>query len=67
MLIYKKDDKFYEGTSIEDIYNLYEFDKKFRNLLMSTLESIEVAFRTRIAYLIAHQYGALGYIRTCDV
>lgn len=25
------------------------------------LENIEIAFRTHIAYLMAHKYGALGY------
>ena len=31
------------------------------NLISSLLEDIEIAFRTHISYLIAHQYGALGY------
>ena len=47
---------------IEEIYDTYCFDKKFRNLLVGVLESIEIEFRTHIAYHIAHKYGALGHL-----
>ena len=60
-LTYKKDNRFEGGTSFETIYKLYEFDKRLRNMIIGMLETIEVAFRTHIAYLIAHKYGALGY------
>jgi len=62
MLTYKVDNKFQDGISFGDIYDLYEFDKKLRNLIMGLLETIEVTFRTHIAYLIAHKYGATGYM-----
>ncbi len=62
MLSYKKQNQFEDDVSIIDIYNIYEFDKRFRNLLMGLLESIEIAFRTQIAYTIAHRYGATGYL-----
>jgi abortive infection bacteriophage resistance protein len=39
---------------------LYEFDKKLRQLLIGVLESMEIAFRTHIAYDLAH-IGSLGY------
>jgi abortive infection bacteriophage resistance protein len=62
MLSLKDDDRFIAGTTISNVYNLYEFDRKLRNLLMSTLENIEIAFRTHIAYMLAHDYGTLGYL-----
>jgi len=31
-------------------------------MIMGLLETIEVTFRTHIAYLIAHKYGSTGYI-----
>lgn len=62
MLSLKKNDQFVAGTTINNIYNLYEFDRKLRNLLMGALEIIEIAFRTHISYVLAHNYGALGYI-----
>lgn len=62
MLSLKKEDRFKEGTTIATVFNLYEFDRKLRNLLMSGLETIEIAFRTHIAYELAHTYGPLGYL-----
>lgn len=61
ILTHKKSDGNYHSISIEDIYKLYVFDKKLRNLILPMLEEIEIAFRTHISYLIAHKYGALGY------
>jgi abortive infection bacteriophage resistance protein len=61
MLSFKSSDRFYDGVSFSDVYNLYNFDKKLRSLIMGVLETIEVAFRTHIAYLIAHKYGPVGY------
>ncbi len=57
-------DMFKEGTTFDKIYNLYEFDRKLRNLIMEQLESIEIAFRTHIAYYIAHNFGPLGYMES---
>lgn len=39
----------------------YYFDKKLRELLIYYLESVEIEFRTKIAYYHAHDYGPLGY------
>lgn len=64
MIPYKEDNRFIDGISIETIYGLYEFDKKFRNLLLGVLESIEIAFRSHISYILAHSYGATGYLNT---
>lgn len=61
MLNFKIGDKFIDGTTFNNIINAYYFDKDLRNLLRGMLETVEVAFRTHIAYLIAHKYGPLGY------
>lgn len=61
MLSYKDNDLFTEGISIKNIYDIYEFDKKFRHLIMELLETIEISFRTQIAYFISHKYGSLSY------
>lgn len=58
----KKDNKFIDGTTFEFVYGLYNFDKKLRHLLMGALETIEISFRTYIAYTLAHEYKALGYL-----
>ncbi|BCJ85846.1 hypothetical protein skT53_08310 [Effusibacillus dendaii] len=43
---------------------MYEFDHRFRYLIMEMTEQVEIAFRTHIAYHIAHSYGALGHLES---
>jgi len=40
-LTLKKDNVFHENASFNQIYNLYEFDRKLRLELLSSLEQIE--------------------------
>lgn len=62
MLTFKKDDKFENGITFDGIYDLYEFDKRLRNMIIGVLETIEITFRTEISYLIAHKYGSTGHM-----
>ncbi|MCO1604029.1 Abi family protein [Desulfosporosinus nitroreducens] len=61
MLTLKENNKFYDGVTFEDVYHIYEFDKRLRNMIIEVLEGIEIAFRTHIAYELAHKYGPLSY------
>lgn len=61
MLSFKENDMFMNGVTFEQIFRVYEFDHKLRNLMSSVLEHIEIAARTCIAYHLAHTYGTLGY------
>lgn len=54
-------DRYEPGTTFDRVYAIYEFDGRFRSILMSAIEPIEVMLRTRIAYYHAHRYGAAGY------
>ncbi|MFA9398046.1 MAG: Abi family protein [Clostridiaceae bacterium] len=64
LLPFKKDDNTYvNGVTFEKIYSIYMFDRELRILLMDILGSIEISFRTYIAYTLAMTYGALGYTR----
>lgn len=58
----QKDGRYQPGTSFHHAYNLYEFDRKLRNLLYEAIEVIEVSLRTKITYLHSHTYGPLGYL-----
>ena len=62
MLTFKTNDKFEGGITFDEICDIYEFDKRLRNMIVGVLETIEIAFRTEISYLIAHKYGAIGYM-----
>lgn len=61
--LHLKDEHGYkEGVTLEIIFKVYEFDKKLKHILMGILGTIEISFRTKVAYFLAHQYGALGYL-----
>lgn len=64
---YKKDDfknrdKFLPNTTFEDIIKLYTFDTELRKIIFEAIESIEVYFRTQIAYYHSSSFGAFGYL-----
>ena len=62
-LPFKSEDNVYRvNTSFNTIIEIYEFDRKLRNILFALMEGLETRLRTRIAYLHAHQYGALAYL-----
>lgn len=62
LLPFKNKDSIYSnGTSFEKVYNIYLFDRELRNLLIDVLGSIEIAFRTYIAYSLGKHYGPDGY------
>ncbi|OPX90272.1 MAG: Abi-like protein [Pelotomaculum sp. PtaB.Bin104] len=55
-------DSFRDGTRFNQIYRIYEFDQKLRNLILYAIEPIEVLLRTQLAYYHSHKYGSEGYI-----
>lgn len=57
----KADGKYIENTTFNNVYRIYEFDRKLRNLLFSLVEEIELMLRTQLSYYHAHIYGPLGY------
>ena len=59
-----KDDNgiYYKGVTFEQIYELYCFNKEFRNLLFPLIEDLEVSLRCRIGNYIGSKYGVEGYL-----
>ena len=55
-------DKYVSGTNFRQVYAIYEFDRKLRNIVFSTIEEIELSLRSHIAYFFSHKYGSLGYM-----
>ena len=55
-------DRYTEGATLEQLYNLYQFDEQLRGLLFGIIQNVEIELRTRIAYHVASQYGADGYM-----
>jgi abortive infection bacteriophage resistance protein len=60
----KRNDQYLRGVTFSQIHALYEFDHRFRYLIMDMTEQVEIAFRTHISYYIAHTYGALGHLES---
>ena len=58
----KEDGHFLEGTSFNNVFRIYEFDRKLRGLLFTIVEEIELGLRAQLSYYHAHKYGALGYL-----
>lgn len=57
----KKDERFIEGTTFEQIWNLYTFDRQFRLVVLDAIERVEIYFRTQLAYELARKTGAFGF------
>lgn len=55
--------KYKEGITFKHIYSLYLFDKELRNLILDMIGSIEISLRTYIAYTMAINHGAMGYLQ----
>lgn len=47
---------FKDDTNFDDAVKLYYFDFNLRNILLKPLSRIEIAFRTKIAYIISNYY-----------
>lgn len=44
------------GTEFDNAVKLYYFDFNLRNLLLKALSRIEIAFRTKVVYLVSNEY-----------
>ena len=63
LLPFKQSNGNYErGTSFETVLRIFEFDRKFRSLLFTVVEEIELFLRAQLSYYSAHAYGPHGYL-----
>lgn len=58
----KSADKFKEGATFEDAFEMYCFDRKMRSLILSELEKIEIAIRAKMIYFLSHELNPFWYI-----
>lgn len=58
----RKIEKFYSETSLEEIYSLYEFDRKIRIIFLEYILLIEKRIDTYIAYEFSKNYGHKDYL-----
>ena len=57
----KEDHKFKERSYFESAFKMYKFDRELRILIGSNIEKIEIAFRAKLTYVMAHRYDAFWY------
>ncbi len=57
----KKDGRYMEGVTFDDIIDLYTFDQELRQLLFSLIENVEVSLRAVITNYFSMKYGNFGY------
>ncbi len=57
----KPDDSFKPGTSFDQVWTTYVFDRHLRLLVMDAIERIEIAVRSLMAYHHAHEHGAFAF------
>ena len=56
-----KDERFVEGTTFDEIWKLYTFDRQFRLMVLDAIERVEIYFRTQLAYELAGETGGFGF------
>lgn len=54
---------FKNGTSFEEIYALYEFDRQLRNIFLEFILKIENSMRSYVAYYFSKSYGKDNYLK----
>lgn len=56
-------DGYQPGTTLNEVWQRYCFDRRLRMLMLDGIERIEVAVRTQLLYKFSHTHGAFGH---CD-
>jgi len=56
-------DRFLPGTTFEQLWSLYCFDRQLRLLVTEAVKRLEISVRTNWAYVLGRGYGAMAYER----
>ena len=57
-----KEHHFRDGTSFDNVLDLYLFDRKFRLLILEAIERVEISFRAHFANELGVCYGSHFYL-----
>ncbi len=58
------DDTYRKGTTLHEVWRRYTFDRRLRMHMLDAIERIEVAVRTRLAYVFSHKFGPFGHLES---
>jgi len=56
-------EEFISGTTFDEIYILYEFDRHLRNIIFAFILKVESVLRTQIAYTFSKYHGIDNYFK----
>lgn len=56
------DDRLVPGTTLQQVWDRYVFDRQLRLLVMDAIERVEVAIRTQVVNRHVMKYGPFGYL-----
>lgn len=54
-------DQFASGATLDDLWQLYRFDRGLRLLVGEACKSLEISVRARWAYVLGEHHGAMAY------
>ena len=60
--IFKKEGKFKDNIYLEDILNIYNFDREFRLHMPNATERIEISIRNRFITELSSKYGLFAHL-----
>lgn len=55
-------ERYKAGTTVEEIFYLYDFDRKLRNIFFKYILPVETNIKSIIAYVFSQQYGHDNYM-----
>ena len=60
------DGRFRDGTTFEEVWRYYRFDRRLKNVVLDGIERVEIATRTKIVNRFTELYGPFGYRETTN-
>ncbi|MBL7969664.1 MAG: Abi family protein [Prolixibacteraceae bacterium] len=61
LLADKQNHIFKPGASFETAWQMYQFDRDLRQLVINEMEKVEIAVRAKMIYILAHSFGAFWH------
>lgn len=52
-----RDSKFIDGVTFEELYSMFTYDRKIRNILFSFILIVENNFKSMMSYILSKKYG----------
>ena len=60
--VFKKDGKYINGVTFDEIFALYEFDKNLKSIFLKYVLEVEIIVKALISNIISEKYGIENYL-----